>query len=391
MKKSLFVLLFLTSAGATQLQAQLFQKLKDKVSDKLGGGKSRTAPLSSASPSTDNTPVIDFAKYDISTQVAYNPAEIKGKTHQLMLEQSVYKIAGGRLTADVVCYSTDRDMGEAGNFSATDAAYVFENGALLPVKKVSEIEQDQNLKAEYSRLDWPYNYTGDMKEFYPDGNPMNFTFNGKSYKNYMVIMGMVMSKDKKKFYAVGGENGNGEITYYLFTEGKRIKLPSLSAYMMYNIDFSAVGVYGFVNRLEDENKKTDNALQAAANVMNGGDVYFNDGTVRKNATMTANAWLDPSGKNILFADRRNGNYINGKKVGADGSDQGKLWCNADGSRWACVTASGNHPGHLVFYDGADIPNAVHPQQWALSGKTYMVWLQYRNMYTGDLLLCTKEL
>ena len=388
MKKLFMVLAILLSVGTGQLHAQLFQKLKDKVNNKLNGGSNSTT---ANSPGNPNVPVIDFAKYNINAQVTCNQGDLKGKTHQFKLDETVYKLSGNTVTADVVVYGTDRDMGEASIYQQSDGAYVYENGKLLSQKTVGEIENDANLKAAYSQMDWPYNYAGDMMGFYPGGNPANFTFNGKTFKNYMMITGLTVSKDKQHFVAVGAENGNDGVTYYFFSESRKVKLPSMGSLMLYNADFSNAAVCGFVNNIDNSG---NNAVQAVGNAMNHGDVYFIDGTVRKNASMTANAWLDPSGKNILYADRQDGNYINGQKISAESSGPGNLWCGTDAGHWAyylSTASTGSQPGHLKFYDGADIPNAVHPQQWSVNGKTYVVWLQYRNMYSGDLLLCTKEL
>ncbi len=208
----------------------------------------------------------------------------------------------------------------------------------------------------------------------------------------MAVTSVLVSKDKSRFYAIAGASGKDDVVYYLISsDGRKIKLPTLGAGVLVNADFTNAGVYGFVNKLEKEENKTGNVMKAAANTLNESDVYFIDGTVLKNAVNVANGWLDLSGKNILNADRQSGNYLNGKKISETGSDPGNVWCNAGAGSWAYLSAGSSIP-HLIFSDGTDVPNPYHPQQLAMDGKTYMVWLQYRNgLYDSDLLLCTKEL
>ncbi|HZY38392.1 MAG TPA: hypothetical protein VFE53_17160 [Mucilaginibacter sp.] len=391
MKKSLIALVLLLSFGITQIRAQLFQKIKDKVNNKLNGNNPQNKPGTGTNGSTQ--PFTDFAKYNISTTVAAAQNGIAGKTHAFNAAHSIYKVGAGGPVADVVFFGSDRDLGEAQVYQTNDQAYIYENGQLMGQKTVGDIQGDDSYNADKNRQDYPQLYAGNMAEFMSQSYPPQFTFNGKTYSEYMMTFKPTISSDKSKFYAIGGENENDGMTYYLFSAGKKIKLPAMASNIMVNADFSAAGAYGFVNQVNtDENQSGSAMMQSAGNALSHSDVYFADGSVIKNGGMTLNAWLDPTGKNILSSDAQNGNFVNGKQISTEGSQPGDLWCGADGSHWAYFKNTGSgQPGHLKFYDGADIPNAVNPRQMVTGGKTYVVWLQYKDLYSGDLLFCTKEL
>ena len=388
MKKIFAIPVVLLMFGSSQLQAQLFQKLKDKVANKLAGNNQQNNP---AAANADAKPFTDFAKYNITTSVAAAQNGIAGKSHAFNAAHSVYKVGAGGPVADVIFYGADRDLGEAQIYQQSDHAYIYENGKLVGQKTVGDIQSDNTFDADKNRPDYPQPYAGAMTEFLSQGYPPQFMFKGKTYTEYMMVSKSVISPDKSKFYAIGGASENDGMTYYLFSAGKKIKLPAMAAGIMVNADFSAAGAYGFVNQVNTDQGGAG-MMQSAGNALSHSDVYFTDGSVLKNSGMTMNAWLDPSGKNILSADLQGGNYVNGKQVSTEGSQPGDLWCGKDGTHWAYFKNIGSdQPGHLKFYDGADIPNAVNPRQLVANGKTYVVWLQYEDLYSGDLLFCTKEL
>ena len=389
------ILLILLVSACYFAQCQFLKKFKDKVNsavDKTVGGNSQSSGSNNTKTTTGtgeaNAPY-DFTKNKIAATVLFHPGEIKEKTKNIYFPGTVYSVSGHTILCRTAVFASDRNMGEATEFQNDDAAYIFENGAQISKSTVGRIKNDSALKIKYSQRDWPFSYSGNdlPVTMYPE-----ITFNGKSYGEYMAVTSVLVSKDKSRFYAIAGASGKDDVVYYLISsDGRKIKLPTLGAGVLVNADFTNAGVYGFVNKLEKEENKTGNVMKAAANTLNESDVYFIDGTVLKNAVNVANGWLDLSGKNILNADRQSGNYLNGKKISETGSDPGNVWCNAGAGSWAYLSAGSSIP-HLIFSDGTDVPNPYHPQQLAMDGKTYMVWLQYRNgLYDSDLLLCTKEL
>ena len=390
-------LLIIMSAHLLYAHAQLLKKFKEKVNNAVdktvGGNNSSTANAGStkngtATASTPSSAPFNFGKYNITTVITYNSSDIKAKTHDFYQAGTTYSSSNHTITGRVVIFSTDRNMGEAGGFEKDDKASIYENGKLIATSTVGAVQNDQSISSQYKYQFYPFYYTGNDQpvKMYP-----SLTFNGKNYGEYIAVMGAVVDKEKSRFYSVAGASGKDDVTYYFISsDGKKIKLPSLSSGMLINYDLSNAAVYGFVDKLEKEEKKTD-VLNAAANTLNVSDVYFIDGRVLKNVPNIANGWLDMSGRNILKADRQAGNYINGKKIGEPGSNDGEIWSNAAGNGWAYLTVGGSTIQHLIFSDGADVPNPMHPQELMMDGKYYMVWLQYRNLYDGDLLLCSKEL
>ena len=153
-----------------------------------------------------------------------------------------------------------------------------------------------------------------------------------------------------------------------------------------NIDCSYGGATGFMDSNSDDAPSASN--------MNYHEIYFTDGTVRKNVpglSPSVTAWLDPSGKNILAVDQNSAGWINGKKVVASGVSAGNFWCSTDGSRWCYTYNDSKEIEHLEFSDGADIRGYFHPQQLVNGNKTYMAWFQYKDVTGQVLLFCTKKL
>src|ERR1700743_1280907 len=170
-----------------------------------------------------HAPVVDVAKANINATVIYTPSAISESNHLDVLEYSPYKIVNNAIVIDMVVEATSVQRGEAGGFSGTDKAYIFENGKLLATKTVNDVVNDQSIKAAYSKYDWPYAYDGDLGKFYPDRNPTHLTFQGKTVSNYVMIMPVAISKDQTKLYAAGMEAGDKGTASYFFTMAKRIK------------------------------------------------------------------------------------------------------------------------------------------------------------------------
>lgn len=397
MKKKLLYVLLLSAASTHFTHAQLLKKLKEKVNNSVdkalnGTGSQSTADNSSqaASGSGSEQVQVDFAKYRINTQPALDPSVIKERYHQFQEQYACYETKDNEIIGKAVIYAGDQQS-EGGGYTGNTAAYVFENGKLAQRTSIDDIETQKAALAEaYKRYDWPYYYDKD------DVDPMKAEKSILGSNANFMHAGFIESKDKSRFYAIVGFLGQGnEVPYYFISsDGKKIKLPSLASGLMTSPDFSHAAIFGFVKTLEENEKKTSNVLQAASNAINQSDIYFIDGRVIKNAANIAvggNAWLDPSGNNYLTADENFGAYINGKKIVDKGPNAGHIWCNADASKWCWFNDAGDKAGHLVFSDGADIPNAIHPVQIVLNDKNYIVWFSYKNVTDGDLLLCKKLL
>ncbi|HUB62739.1 MAG TPA: hypothetical protein VL978_18620 [Puia sp.] len=384
-------LLILTAglAVAAAGRGQFLKNLKDKVNNAVSGGHggsassgSPAAPGSSGNAS-NTAPVIDFAKYGITTSPAYTPADIKEGQADFEPRFTVYKIVDGMPAADVCIFATAQRHGEGWSYGAGDAAYIFEGGKLLRKAPVPDVLNDASIKAGYALRDWQYCYVpaDAMKEFWhqnPDHTAV-FRFNGKDYADFYQISTFFVNRDKTKMYAVGMKMEGGAINYYFFSsDGRSVKLPGSALNLLVNYDFSMAAVCGFIDPAHR------------------GEVYYIDGRMMKTGGMSRTGWVDPFGRNVLFAQPNNGNYVDGVKIAGSGADPGNLWCSADGGKWAYYGAPDGGGGdgggkHLVFSDGADIPNAQHPQQVVAGGKSYIVWVQTRALYGGDLLVCVKEL
>ncbi|MCL5031163.1 MAG: hypothetical protein M1480_19340 [Bacteroidetes bacterium] len=334
----------------------------------------------------------NFGKYKISSVLAYNRSDVKFPYWGWMNEYSYYEIKDNTVACRAIVYGAEKED-EAGTLLGNTAAYIFENGKLIKKTTVDDIEkQKKSLEAARSKYDWPYGSGDDIGNYmtYSSGTAGQqafVNFNGKQYGPYMMISGLDVSKDKTKFFGIGGAMGNDDVDYYLFSSnGKKIKLPSMPVGMLVNTDFSHGAVTGFANTNSDD--------EASAGNMNYHEIYFADGTVRKDVTNLSagtTAWLDPSGKNILAVGQGIGAYLNGKKVTSNDVGAGSFWCSPDGSRWCYTYNDDTQISHLVFSDGANIRGFIHPQQLVVGSKTYIAWFQYKDKSGGDMLFCTKEL
>lgn len=395
--KSLYLLFFLMVLDIHASHAQFLKKLKEKVNKTVGktvGSGDTNAngdnSQSSAATQTGQVGQVNFAKYNITTSPAIDPSAIKERYNQFQDQYASYNVINNDIVAQAILYAGDQQS-EGGGYTGNTAAYIFENGKLIQRTSIDEIENKKNaLDEAYKRYDWPYNYTKD------DINPMKAIQSVLGSNAQFSPTGFIESKDKSRFYAIVGLMGQGDdIPYYLLSfGGKKIKLPSAASGLITNIDFSQAAVFGFIKTFEENEKNNSNVLQAAGNTLNQSDIYFMDGRIIKSASNIAaggNAWLDPSGNNYLTADENFGAYINGKKIVDKGPNSGHVWCNSKASSWCWFNDAGEKSGHLVFSDGADVPNAIHPVQIILNGKNYMVWFSYKNVTDGELLLCKKEL
>jgi len=394
MKKYIFSIAvcvgIMTAVNVNTSHAQLLKKLRHKVEkavDKTSGNKN--AGSQAAGSSANSSKSIDFAKYNIATQMLVHFADITEPYKQVQDQYSSYEVTGSTIMAKIIIYAGEKEDG-AGDLSGKTEAYVFENGKVVQRTSIDDVEkQKAALDEAYKRYDWPYHYDKD------DVNPMTAVGSALGSNAHFVPMGFTESKDKSKFYAIVGMLTDPMEYDLISSDGKKIKLPSAASGLITNMDFSHAAVFGFANTMEENEKKTNNVMQAASNTLNQSDIYFIDGHVIKNAVNIAvggNVWLDPSGRNYLTADENFGAYINGKKIVDKGPNAGHVWCNANATQWCYYGDAGDNAGHLVFSDGANIPGAIHPVQIVLNGKTYMVWLEYKNGYEeGDLLLCEKTL
>ena len=336
----------------------------------------------------------NFAKYKISSALAYNSSDIKQPYSIWHNEYSHYEVRNNAIVDYIYIYAASRED-EAGDLLDNTVGYIFENGKMVKKTSIDAIEnQKKSLEAAYSKYDWPYGAGDEVGNYeaYKSGatGPRAYiNFNGKQYGPFMMISALNVSKDKSKFFGIGAKMdiNSGDIGYYLFSSyGKEIKLPSMPAGTIFNINCSQAGATGFMDPNSDD--------APSANNMNYHDIYFADGTVRKNVSglgPAATAWLDPGGKNILAVGQNSGAWINGKKVTNNNITAGNLWCSPDGSRWCYVYTDSKETGHLVFSDGADVRGFFHPQQLVIGSKTYMAWLQYKDVTGKVLLFCTKEL
>lgn len=387
---------------AVNVEAQfgsLLKKAADKVVNKDNPQNDNTKVNSSSDNSSDGSDqyTTNFGNYKISSKLAYNPSDIKQPYSIWHNEYSHYEIRNNSIVDVIIIYAADRED-EAGDLFNNTAAYIFENGKL--VKKTSikaEESQKESLQAAYSKYDWPYGEGNDSGNYmsYNSGTPGQqavINFNGKQYGPYMMVNGLYVNKDKTKFIAIVAKMvmSSGDVAYYLCSSnGKEVKLPSMPVGIITNIDYTQAGATGFMDSNSDDAPNASN--------MNYHDIYFSDGTVRKNvAGLNAGttAWLDPSGKNILASNNSGGASINGKQV-ADNSrsiSAGNLWCSTDGNRWCYTYTDSKQTSHLVFSDGADITGGYfHPQQLVIGSKTYIAWFQYKDKSGKVVLFCTKEL
>jgi len=336
----------------------------------------------------------NFAKFKISSELAYNPANIKQPYSIWHNEYSHYEIKNNAIVDVIIIYAADKED-EAGDLFNNTAAYIFENGKLFKKTLISAIEnQKESLEAAYSKYDWPYG-SKDANGNYviynsgTTGPQAYINFNGKKYGPFMMINAFNISKDKSKFFGIGAKMdiNSGDVGYYLFSSyGKEIKLPSMPAGTLFNINCSQGGATGFMNPNSDDAPSAKN--------MNYHVIYFTDGTVRKEVPglgPSVTAWLDPSGKNILAVDQNSTGWINGKKVVGSNVSAGSFWCCTDGSKWCYTYTDDKQISHLVFSDGADVIGYFHPQQLVIGSKTYMAWFQYKDVTGKVLLFCTKEL
>lgn len=384
MKKKLLYVLLLSAASTHFTHAQLLKKLKEKVNNSVdkalnGPGSQSTADNSSqaASGSGSGQVQVDFAKYRINTQPALDPSVIKERYHQFQEQYACYETKDSEIVGKAVIYAGDQQS-EGGGYTGNTAAYVFENGKRVQRTSIDDIENQKAVLAEaYKRYDWPYHYDKDDADQEKAANAEMKAFKSVlgSQADFMPH-GFWESKNRSKFYGIAMMLTDPQQYFLISSGGKKIKLPSIASNLITNIDFSKAAVFGFANT---------------------NDLYFADGHIIKNAANIAGhgwTWLDPSGNNYLSADENAGAYINGKKIVDKGVNPGEIWCNADASKW-CYFANeggaGNAEGDLVFSDGADIPNAIHPVQIVLNDKNYIVWFSYKNVTDGDLLLCKKLL
>lgn len=395
-RKLISVLCFIIAFGINPAHSQLFKKLKEKVNETVD---KTISPADSGSTSNDNQAAtgqsgqaqqINFGTYSIITLPAMDPSVINEKHQQFEDQYTGYAIKNNDIIGTVVIYAGNEE-GEGGNFSGNSSAYIFENGKMVQHTTVAnEEKKTDSLRDANNRYDWPYGYQKNILD------PVKSLQKVLGSNVQCMPVGFIANRDKSKFYSVVGIIGTeDDVPYFLVAyDGKKIKLPSAASGLISNIDFSGAAVYGFVKTYEENKEKDSNVLHAATNSLNQGDIYFIDGHVIKNATNISAggaAWLDPSGKNYLTADENFGAYINGKKIVDKGPHAGHVWCNADAAHWCYFNDQGDHSGHLVFSDGADIPNAFHPVQIILNGKNYMVWFSYSNVTDGNLLLCKKLL
>lgn len=336
----------------------------------------------------------NFAKYKISSVPAYNKSDIKFSYWGWMSQYSHYEIKNNTVVGRAIVYGSEKHD-EVGTFLGNSVAYIFENGKLVKKTSMNAIEnQKKPLEAAYSKYDWPYDSDSDIGNYMSynsgaAGQQAYVNFNGKQYGPYMMISGINVNKDKTKFLAIGAKMNmnSGDLAYYLFSSnGKEVKLPSMPAGILFNIDFSHGGATGFMNANSDDAPSASN--------MDYHDIYFADGTVRKNVSglgPSVTAWLDPSGKNILAVDQNSAGWLNGKKVAKSGASAGNIWCSSDGARWCYTYTDSKEIAHLLFSDGADIRGFLHPQQLVIGSKTYIAWFQYKDVTGQVLLFCTKEL
>lgn len=389
--------------------AQFLKKIKDKINntvDKTINGKNTDNTAAKGNANTGTSTTIDFAKYSITAIHTFSNAAIKEKMYDVEYSYCSYYIKDTAIVAKVVVYAAD-NINEAGGYEGNTAAYVFEAGQPVKTTAIKTIEsQKGNFRTEYKRWDWPYS-GWDLASGIADTTHYILTsgigslpkafikINGKQYGPYFTVNNLVVDKFRTKFYAIIGEQGNDDVVYYFISSGgKKVKIPSPATGIMLNNAFSNAAVFGFTGKLQAQEDKGTDVVTAINNTLNSSDIYFIDGSVVKNAnTSGGNLWLDPGGKNFIGSDLYTGSYINGKKILDKGASGGDVWCNADATKWCYYgTDARGNAGHLVFSDGTDIPDAIHPVQIPLNGKRYMVWL-YRMANGGniDLLFCKKEL
>jgi hypothetical protein len=324
MKKNILILaVCLCISLAAKANAQFGSLLKKAASkvvtqDDSQNTSSSSNSISGNSSNSGDQYTVNFAKYKISSVLAYNPSDIKFPYSGWMNEYSYYEIKNNSVTGRVIVYGGEKHN-EAGGFLGNTAAYIFENGKLVKKTSIDAVEnQKKSLEAARSKYDWPYG-AGDEAgnyEAYKSGatGPQAYiNFNGKQYGPFMMISSLNVSKDQTNFIGIGTKINinSGDIGYYLFSSfGKEIKLPSMPAGAIFNINCSQGGATGFMDPNSDD--------APSANNMNYHDIYFANGTVRKNVSglgPAVTAWLDPGGKNILAVDQNGAGWINGKKVG----------------------------------------------------------------------------
>lgn len=378
-------------SGLCGAQAQFMKKLKEKVNTAVNGNGGASSNNTSSSASSSQANTIDLKKYNISSTPLYDPSAIKEAHSQLYETGTDYYVSENGILPRAVVFATNASQGEADHYEDNSVAYLFDNGKVTATKTAGDVRQDPSFQKRYTHDDWPYTTSSNMSP-----SQQGFNVHGKTFTGYDMAMTAMINKDETRYYIIGGKFGGDDVTYYLVpSEGKPVKLPGAAAGILVNSSFSSAAAYGFVNRLDDEQKKTGNVMTAAGNVLNQSDLYFADGRVVKNASNVSNGWLDRGGKNVFMSDPQQGTFLNGKKIADAYTDQGNAWCTSDGSSWAYyVPSSGNNAmgmNNLVFSDGTRVPLARHPRQMAYNGKLYMVWTQLTNGYDGTWIMCTKEM
>lgn len=375
---------------------------------------SQTASSASASPSLSpaaSTPALPDAR---AHQITVLPAGLASfRAGEYFIEAySFIKVSdeGFQPVVTVGQMTTKERLSELGEGSDEDVAYVYEGGKKVRTTTVAQLDSHQ--EAMNKQYDWyatPSIVNTGKEDQYVKRAPLSVSivFQGKKYGPYQLVSQMIVSEDKTRFFATVCptiEDMQQQKSYLLSNDGK-LKPIAFGGDLLANIFFTtgcmilspATALASAMAREEDEAKQAalqQQMVEAMTQHPNENDVIFFDGR-KLTGVITENKWLDQSGHNLFSTRADPGNgfkaglYLNGKWIAADKPHEGHAWCNSDGTNWVYGSLGEVEP--LVFKDGTQVKEAIHPRQITLQGKSYLVWFMYDRTRSDEITFCSKPL
>ncbi|UKJ09292.1 hypothetical protein [Solitalea lacus] len=360
-----FTLVALLMHLAIPSEAQLLNKIKNKVNEQLNKADEKVSGEKTAQESSSATG-------STSSENRANPSSseaLKGVEKTL-----IYKLdAGERIDyrESRIMVSSDNKVSGLVIVNKSGARYVVENGVKKGPYTVKTIPLDflkQTNKAAKTQSDNidPQEMIAIYQNYIKTDNDNTYiVFNGKKHGPFSTLDAMKVNPQKTKFVAVISIDidDNNKQKFLVNQEGKKIELAKggqLFGQIVVNSSFTDAAFWG--QDLAAAYAQTG-GMQSVLATLSGNKQVINP--------QLNSVWYDAY--NHLLATNEKTVFLNGKVLKeferTVGSDWRDIWLNSDGSAWAALVDN-----QLHFSDGSKIDDGFSVGSSNQNGKTVLSWV-----------------
>ena len=371
MKRIILSLVIMGCIAAPTAHAQLLKKLKDKANSVLEkktdtDPKETEKPVSGNNNSNNNSGSSTVKAPPNASECTLAVTLDAGEV--LMYDETKVYLTDGKTVGWKIVTQKDKKFYLIDNGTRTGPFDEPPLNSISPnAKHSNDLEGSDVTAKKYTKLE--------------NGKP-TIQFNGKTYGPYFMIMEMVVSEDKKHFFATAIEGTNIAAGGVLVSENAKQKLPGMASKLKVSYNFKY-------------------AMCMAMDISNGGNAYFITNTGKKTgpydmmaAMQMADGWLDENG-NIITIPQQSPTelLVNGVSVAKFDIeiDKDKLIMSPDPAKSVVFD-----DGVVYKGDGTKVKadHVLYPHFVTLNNVINICWFQlYKNPQTNnkEIYVCKKPL